>query len=91
MKNIPLQDKFDSLVQGLTELEPIAVALSQNAVHSQSPHIGAMVARVRGAIESAGWHVKALAALPEPAPAPAAAAQPSTSVPDAKAGTRAAS
>lgn len=86
MKNIPLQDKFDSLVKGLTELEPIALELSRNEVHSQSPHIGAIVARVRGAIESAGWHVKALAALPEPTPA----VQPSASVPDAKAGARAA-
>lgn len=75
-QNIPLKDKFDTLVAGLAELEPIALELSRDPVHAQSPHIAPLLGRVRGAIESTGWHVKALAALPEPL----------TPVSDAKAG-----
>lgn len=75
-QNIPLKEEFDKLVASLAELEPLALKLSRDAIHSQSPHIAPLLGRVRGAIESSGWHVKALAALPEP----------STPATDAKAG-----
>jgi hypothetical protein len=78
-KNIPHHEKFNALVEGLTELEPLALDLSRDAVHCTSPHIAPLVGRIRGAIESLRWHATFLAAQPDTNP------QPSTTS-DAKAG-----
>jgi hypothetical protein len=70
-KNIPLHEKFNALVKGLAELEPLAADLSRDAIHSQSPHIAPVRSRILAAIEGIGWHAKALAALPDPKPSTA--------------------
>ena len=94
LENIPQKEKFDQLVKGLAELEPIATELSRDAVHSQSPHIGPVRSRILAAIEGMDWHVKALAELPDPSPATVPAdktTNPKPSIaPDATAGAKAA-
>ena len=76
-KNIPHHEKFNALVEGLTEMEPLALDLSRDAVHGVSPHIAPLVGRIRACIESLRWHAKFLSESPDPI-APAGTAQPST-------------
>ena len=84
-KNIPHHDKFNALVEGLTELEPFALDLSRDAIHAASPHIAPLLVRLRGCIESLRWHAKFLAEAPDPKPE---TANPKLeTAPDAKAGT----
>lgn len=89
LENIPAKEKFDQLVKGLAELEPIAAELAKNKIHSQSPHIGAVRMRLLTAIKGLGWHTEVLAALPDPESAPAKTVKQKPSAADATAGARA--
>jgi len=79
-ENIPHHEKFNALVEGLTELEPLALDLSRDAVHKASPHIAPLVAKLRSCIEALRWHAKFLGEAPDPKPSTA---------PDATAGANA--
>lgn len=72
-ENIPHREKYDALVAGFKELEPLAVELAKDTVHAASPHIAPLVGRVRACIESTIWHTKFLASQPDPKPQPSKA------------------